>query len=80
MINFLVEMNQNMPKFKNKIVEKYYAAGIWGLFQTKSQISKFNIIETDFCLMHIYLVIIIDSFKNKANPTYDTMTVLGGLN
>ena len=42
-----------MPKFKNKIVEKYYTAEIWGLFQTKSQISEINITETDFGFMHI---------------------------
>ena len=42
-----------MPKFKKKTVEKYYTAEIWGLFQTKSQFSEFNITETDFCFMHI---------------------------
>ena len=41
-----------MPKFEIKIVEKY-TTGIGGMFQTKSQFSEFNIIETDFCFMHI---------------------------
>ena len=70
-----------MPKFKNKIVEKNIkTAEIWALFQTKLQFSECNITETDFCVTHIQSLIIIDSFKNKANPIFDTMRVMGGLN
>ena len=65
---------------KTKLLKNYYKAEMWGLFQTKSQFSEFNITETDFCLMHIYSVIIINSFKNKANPIYDIRRVIGVLN
>ena len=69
-----------MPKFKIKLLKKYYIAEFWELFQRKSQFSEFNITEIEFSFMHIYSVIIIDSFKNKASPLYDTMRVIGGLN
>ena len=43
-----------MSKSKNKIVEKYYAADIWGPFQTKSHF--LNLTLQKLILFYAYII------------------------